>query len=75
MVMVKYPIWNGLTNSIPILNENHPIHLIYLSIKKDPFTLISHSKHPGKKQQSVHSRLMGLTRGGGRGDVRHLPRI
>ena len=39
---VKHPIENGQAISMPILNENHPIHLILLSLKKDPFPLISY---------------------------------
>ena len=38
-----YPIRNGPANSIPILNENRPIHLIHLSLKKDPFPSILYS--------------------------------
>ena len=37
------PIWNRLANSKPILNENRPIHLIDLSLEKNPFPLRPYS--------------------------------
>ena len=50
---------NGLANSILILDENRPIHLIHLNLQKDPFSLIYSGPisfdiltHPDKKQQS-----------------------
>ena len=49
----KYPMWNGPANSIPILNENRPIIFIRLSLKKDPFPLISYSHIPERNSRAA----------------------
>ena len=49
----EYPIWNGPANSIPILNENLPIHLIHLSVEKDPFPSISYSHIPVRSSRAA----------------------
>ena len=50
---VIYPIRNGPSNSIPILNENGPIHLIHLSLKKEPFPLILYSHIPVRNSRAA----------------------
>ena len=49
----KYPIWNGLDDSIPILNENCPIHLIHVSVKKGTFPSISYSHIPVRNSRAA----------------------
>ena len=50
---VIYPIRNVPSNPIPILNENGPIHLIHLSLKKDPFPSISYSHIPVRNSRAA----------------------
>ena len=50
---VIYPIRNGPANSILILNENRPIHLIHLSLKKDPFPSILYSHIPVRTSRAA----------------------
>ena len=43
----------GLSNCIPILNENCPIHLIHLGAKKDPIPSISYSHIPLRNNRAA----------------------
>ena len=50
---VIYPIRNGPANPIPTLNESCPIHLIHLSLKKDPFPSILYSHIPVRNSRAA----------------------
>ena len=50
---VIYPMRNGPDNSIPILSENHPIHLIHLRLKNDPLPSILYSHIPVRNSRAA----------------------
>ena len=58
---VMHPIRNGPASSIPILNENRPIHLIHVSVKKDPFPSILYSHIPVRNSRTAPPPPGGLS--------------
>ena len=54
---VIYLVRNGSADSIHILNENHPIHLIHLGLKKDPFPSILYSHIPVRNSRAAPGSL------------------
>ena len=52
------------------MNENHPIHHIHLSLKKDPFPSISYSHIPVRNSRAAPpGSEMGSGEGEGRGSA------
>ena len=58
MVVLDTPLWNVPPNSMPILNENCPIRLIHLCLRKDPFPWISYSHIPVRNSRAVSLELV-----------------
>ena len=53
---VLYPIRNGSTNSIPILNKKLSHSSLSLESQKGPVSFYFILTHPGKKQLRTHSK-------------------